>query len=731
MSLTIDRKFVQRRLIGAIIALATVVLTILLFDTPIVQETIGTGIFPGLEQRGFDILMRIRGNRAHGGDVILVKIDDYTDRQLGWPIRRDHYGAVMTLLSNAGAKAVALDVLLPKKQEGEDSTENALMVEYLRQASGVFQVIGPFIPSRTTKENVSRREVDSAAHFVISRFSIPSPRRHHFFRSPFINDYPFPELAEVTTGIGHALIIPDTLDGVIRSMPLFVEYAGRLYPSLGLALALYTHRIDPRTITFEEAGDGTIVHAGPWELQTGDWGDLMINYVGSAEVFPTVSFYDILAAARDRNDQFFAQFKGKVCIIGPTIRSVGDYYTTPVDEASPGYLTHANVYDMIATQNLIHPAASWLQLAILCIVTLAIGLIAHTQRMRTAVLILFAVTLAYAVFAVTMFSAANVWFKAVQTLFASIVCFVAVVAYRATTEGRQRKMVTEMFGRYVDSAVVQTLIDNPSLVKLGGEKREITILFTDIKGFSTISEKVSDEVLVKLLNVYLTEMTNVILRNRGTVDKFIGDAIMAFWGAPLADDEAAYRACLSALEMQQRLAQIQPKLGKIAGVELHQRVGVNTGMCTVGNMGSERKLNYTAIGDPVNLASRLEGANKQFGTGILISEFTYEKVSQRVLAREVDRVVVVGKSEPVRVYELMDTTDHPVPGQTRQFLVAYGEGIRAYQKRAWDEGIALMEHAMSFAPDDPVCQLYIERMRLYQLTPPGPDWNGVFILHSK
>jgi adenylate cyclase len=183
--------------------------------------------------------------------------------------------------------------------------------------------------------------------------------------------------------------------------------------------------------------------------------------------------------------------------------------------------------------------------------------------------------------------------------------------------------------------------------------------------------------------------------------------------------------------MQRRLAKLQPKLRQVAGVELTQRVGVNTGVCTVGNMGSISKVNYTAIGDPVNLASRLEGVNKQYGTAILISEMTYQRVAGKVLTREVDRVVVAGKSEPVRIYELLDVTEKAVPEKTKTFLDVFQEGLKAYQERRWDEGIAYMEHAMTFWPNDPVCQLYIERMRLYQIHPPKPEWNGVFILETK
>jgi len=468
MNLTIDKRFVRQYLIGPLFALVTVLFTYLLFDTSLVYTVTKTSVFPALERRGFDVLMRVRGTRESAKDVVLIKVDDYTDKQLGWPIRRDHYGAVMALLSNSGAKAVALDMLLPKKTSGEDSTENALMVEYLGTTQNTYQVIGPFIPSLTEKEKVSRRDVDSTAHYIIGRFGIPAPRTHHFFRSPFINDYPFSELAAVSAGVGHALLIPDSLDGVIRTVPLFIEYAGKMYPSLGLALAMHTLGISPDQVRFQSDEDGTVVTAGPLTMRTGKWGEIYINYIGAGDMLPAVSFYDVLQAARDRNEKFFAQFKNKVCIIGPTIRSVGDYYATPMDESAPGYTTHANVYDMIVTQNFISRAPGWLHYSLLLLVTFAIGFMSHAKRVRTGVFILFGVMVLYVLFAYTAFAAGNIWFPVVQTLFSMIVCFISTVAYRAATEGRQRKLITEIFGRYVDSAVVNILINNPKLVKLGG-----------------------------------------------------------------------------------------------------------------------------------------------------------------------------------------------------------------------------------------------------------------------
>jgi adenylate cyclase len=730
MNIDDEKKFTWKQLTGVLIAVLTVILIELLFNTTIIPDIFGTNIFQAIERRSFDLLMQFRGVRPNAGDVIMIRIDEYTDKQLGWPIPRDQYGAIMALLSNSGAKAVVLDVTLPPQNDA-DSVENTLLVQYLAHAHNTFQVFGPYIPSRTEADQVSRRDVDSTAHYVIGRFGIPAPRDHHFLRSPFIDDYPFPELAKVSTSIGHALVIPDTLDGVIRSMPLFIEYAGRLYPSIGFAVALKTLNIQQSHIKFVDTEYGTDVYADSLLVHTGLMGEVMINYVGKGENFPSVSFYDILAAAKERDVKFFDQFKGKVCIIGPTIRSIGDYYATPLEESSAGYLTHANLYDMIITDSFISQPPSWLQFLILICITIAISFIAHTRKLKTGFFILIIVTALYLAFAVLAFSYQHLWFNVAEPLSGLLICFVATVVYRAATEGRQRKFITEMFGTYVDSNVVQILINNPTLAQLGGERHEISIMFTDIQGFSKISEDIPEDALVKLLNVYFTDMTNVILENGGSVDKFIGDSIMAFWGAPIIDRDSAYNACATAIQLQKRLTKLQPRLTKISQKEMKQRIGINTGVCIVGNMGSEQKKNYTVMGDPVNLASRLEGVNKQYGTGILISEYTFQKVAKRVITREVDRVQVVGKTEGVRIYELLDLTDKPLSEKMKNFLDMYGQGLTAYQERRWDEGIAFMEQAMHFIPEDSVCQLYIERMKLYKLNPPADNWNGVFILQSK
>lgn len=727
----LDTKTRHRRwFVGIGIAFATSLLTLLLFHTPFLRYSLGIDIFQSLERRVYDVLLKARGTRVQSGHLVMVRIDEYTINKMDneYPLPRDQVGAAMTLLSTFGARAVALDVYMAPSRR--DSIEGAWMVEYLREAENIYQAIGAFIPAFDAEATAAPLDVDSTAHYVIGRFGIPAPPAHTFPRSPFIDDYPFPELAEISKGVGHTNLILDPLDGIMRSGPLFIEYAGKLYPTLGLALAMERLGVSAQAISFEMNDLGTLVRGGPLEIQTGLHGEVYINFVGPGKVFPEVSLYDILMAAKTQDSAFLSQFQDKVCIIGPTARAVGDYYSMPYSEGTPGYLAHANMYDTIITGNFIRDANSTIQLILLPVIVAIVGIVATTIRTRIAVIISITLALALILFAYFAFVDGNTLYRVAGPLFALFVCFGSSLTYRAATEGHQRKMITNMFARYVDRTVVRQLIENPLLLTLGGESREITVLFSDIKDFTAMSERLSPDTLVRLINTYLTEMTNIIMDHRGTVDKFIGDAIMAFWGAPISDLDAQYQACVATLEMKRRLDSLRPRWRKLTNVEIGHRVGINTGRCIVGNMGSESKFNYTAMGDPVNLASRLEGINKLYGTTILMSGQTYRGVTERIRAREIDIVQVAGRTEPVTVYELIGLATDPLVDSAKYFLELYHQGLAAYRARKWDEGIGYLEGALAYVPTDPVAHMFIERMRMYKHRPPKDDWNGVFVLGS-
>jgi adenylate cyclase len=274
-------------------------------------------------------------------------------------------------------------------------------------------------------------------------------------------------------------------------------------------------------------------------------------------------------------------------------------------------------------------------------------------------------------------------------------------------------------------------VADPKKLRLGGERKELTVLFSDIADFTKISERISPEYLVQVLNEYLNVMTAIIFSHQGTLDKYEGDAILAFWGAPIAQRDHALRTCRAALDMQKSLIGLRKMWESEGKPPFHVRIGINSGEMVVGNMGGASRFDYTVIGDSVNLGSRLEGANKQYGTGIIISEHTYRHVRNDVVARELDMLLVSGKTELIRVFELIGVREEPIGPEREEFLALYQEGLRLYRQRAWAEALVAFERALRLQAGDRPSELYRERIRLYQQTPPPEDWNGVFVLTSK
>jgi adenylate cyclase len=268
-------------------------------------------------------------------------------------------------------------------------------------------------------------------------------------------------------------------------------------------------------------------------------------------------------------------------------------------------------------------------------------------------------------------------------------------------------------------------------LQLGGERKELTVLFSDIEGFTTVAERLAPDALVAFLNEYLSAMTEVIFKNNGTLDKFFGDAVIAFWGAPLPQPDHAVRACLTALEMQQRLTELRVNWQAERKPLVHTRIGINTGEMVVGNFGGAGKFDYTVIGDSVNIASRLEGANKFYRTGIIVSQATYDLVKHRIVGRELDVITVKGRTEPLRIFELLQPVDAEADASFSKFLAFYSEGMHCYRERRWRQAMSNFQAALSLRTDDYPTTIHLERARQYVQYPPPPDWNGVVELMTK
>jgi len=293
-------------------------------------------------------------------------------------------------------------------------------------------------------------------------------------------------------------------------------------------------------------------------------------------------------------------------------------------------------------------------------------------------------------------------------------------------EGKQRRFVKKVFHHYLSPHVIERVLEDPSLLKLGGEKREITSFFSDIAGFTSLSEGLSPEELVHFLNEYLSDMTDIILESGGTLDKYEGDAIISFWNAPLDFTDHAVRACRAALDSQKRLVKLKPHFQKRYGHMISARIGVNSGPAVVGNMGSQRRFDYTAIGDTINLASRLEGACKQYGISILVGETTYKQVKDVIAAREVDLIRVVGKKNPVRVYEILDELKY-LSEEEHKSIDVFQRGLGFYRACKWEEAVTLFNKLK----DDKLAKVYIERCGKLEKSPPPDDWDGVVDLKVK
>ena len=308
--------------------------------------------------------------------------------------------------------------------------------------------------------------------------------------------------------------------------------------------------------------------------------------------------------------------------------------------------------------------------------------------------------------------------------------FVGATLVNYYGEGRQKKEVRGAFSRYLSPQVVDQVLEKPELLSLGGSRRVMTCFFSDVAGFTSISEALSPEDLVHLLNRYLSLMTRAVMDRGGTVDKFEGDAIMAFWGAPLPQEDHAWRACQSALEQQEIMARFRAEVLAEGLPELRVRMGLNTGPMIVGNMGSEERFDYTVMGDAVNLASRLEGANKQYSTYIMISETTYAEVKDLVEVRELDLLRVKGKQEPIRVYELMAVTGK-LPPEKERTRAAYQEGLALYRDMDFVAAEQAFTRALESDPEDGPSLTYMERCRTYRDYPPPSDWDRVFTMTTK
>jgi len=424
--------------------------------------------------------------------------------------------------------------------------------------------------------------------------------------------------------------------------------------------------------------------------------------------------------------------RDKFCIIGRVDTGTTDYGANPFYGKYVNVGTHGVVLDTILCESFIVPLSEWWNLLFVIIfVPLFILLssrLTPVSRAGTG----FAMIALVLAGSVLIFRYTGFFFGPLGTVFALFIAVIAREIYSYAVSEKEKSFIRSAFSTYVSGDVVKEIINDPSRLQLGGTQRHMTAIFTDVKGFSTISEKLSPEELVNLLNRYLSAMSDVILSEKGTIDKYEGDAIIAFFGAPLDLPDHALRACVSAITMRRLESELNVTImeHKLSPSPLLTRIGINTGKMVAGNMGTQNKMNYTIMGNAVNLAARLEGVNKQYGTWILASEDTVRETGDSLLARKLDRVRVVGINTPVRLYELVDIAANASAGQKKLVEVFHG-ALDVFEKRNWEQAAEGFKEALSIKPEDHPSKLYFERSEKFLKQPPADNWDGVYNLTEK
>jgi adenylate cyclase len=727
-------------------------------------------------------LTRLRGQRSTSGRVVIVGIDEQSVEAEGlWPWSRAKMARLVDRLAEGGVAAVGFDVIWSERDElgrrmakvaslvrsaregvdaeaarrledvwiaargveaegavDVDPTEQlADAIERARNVTVGFMFLGAEeAAGRAQADRIAKlRFFETAPLHVVAGGGIASAGAGARISSRFPGVVPpVDEVLAVADSGGFFTVLPDP-DGIIRRYPTVGGAGDATFPALGVALLARLAGgggiAAPVVPVGAEGAPETLqqVRIGDrFALDVDDLGRVPLNYYGPYRAFPSWSATDVLHGRIPPGEM-----RGKIAIVGATAAGTWDQRVTPFDDVAPGVIIHATFLENALRGDLLDRTAPVLVAEVLLMLGLAVGLawlFARVSSLAALPALLLSAGL-WGTVAVVALRRANVVLALGMPLVQMLSMFVVATSYRFFSEEREKRRARETFGRFLAPAIVDQVLAKEGSLRLGGDKRVLTVLFSDIRGFTSISEKLDPRVLLELLNEYLTPMTDIIVsENQGTLDKYIGDAIMAFWGAPQEQPDHALRACRAALAMVERLGALRAGWRERGLPDVDVGVGINTGAMSVGFVGSQdRFYNYTVLGDAVNLASRLEGANKEYGTRVILGAATYQEVRDLVVVRELDLVRVKGKREPVHVYELLALA--PGTPELAAFVERFRLGLTAYAAQRWDEAIARFREADGLRGGDPTSRRYVERCEAMRREPPGPEWDGVFEMKTK
>ncbi|HJP20191.1 MAG: adenylate/guanylate cyclase domain-containing protein [Alphaproteobacteria bacterium] len=718
------------------------------------------GAFPGpveeVQLKVFDIYQRIKPRPYEPAPVKFIDLDDESLSQLGqWPWPRTVVAELLARLANAGAAAIAFDIVFAEP----DRTSPANILPIWPETPEIKALLqrADELPDHDRLLAEIIAQINVVTGFVLTtEEGGGEPLLKGSFAmagddpKPFLPTYlgavtNLPVIEKAASGNGSFSLVPEA-DGIVRRVPLLFRKGNQIYPSLSADLLRVAQGARTTIIKSSGASGETAygektglnhVKIGGLVVPTDANGRIWLHYTEDVpdRVVPAWTLFS--------DDFDKSRVEGQLMMIGTSAAGLKDLRATPLNPAQAGALIHVAALEQIMLNYFLERPdwANGLEIIFLIVLGGAlIGLLPWLGALWCAVIAVVGVTGAITV-SWTLFAGYRLLLDPVSPSVVVLLIYLSGSLINYLRSEAERQQVRGAFSRYLSPALVEQLADDPERLMLGGEMRNMTLLFADIRGFTTISEqfKTDPQGLTNLINRFLTPMTDMILSRRGTIDKYMGDCIMAFWNAPLDDGEHVANACESALAMFQRLESLNAEIKAEREAEqkpfypINIGIGLNTGECCVGNMGAEQRFDYSVLGDAVNLASRLEGQSKNYGVGIVIGEQT--QIDARDYATlELDLIAVKGKEEAVRIFSLVGDRSKLDDPAFRTLVVRHEEMLHSYRAQQWhraQQSLAECRRLDSAGEFEVLHGLYDERIAAYQADPPGPDWDGVFIATSK
>ena len=701
-----------------------------------------------LRTRTFDFFQVLRPRPQEIRPVVIVDIDEASLKAIGqWPWPRTTVADLLTQITQLGAVAIGFDIIFPEP----DRMSPAIAEQSFRGIDAETRAKLDRLPSNDEalaeaikhsrvvvgQAGAAAPEVRTAADAALQTgFAVRGPDARPYlvtFAGLLRN---VPVIEQAAAGRGLFSIDPEP-DGIIRRVPVIMTAQGSLVPSLSMEMLRVVTGSSAILVRVEEAGVQSVAVPGlelPTDRNCQFW--VHFNHHDPARY---VSAKDVLQGNVPPD-----RLAGKLVLIGTSAIGLLDLKTTPLDAAIPGVEVHAQILESVLSKSsLVNPNyAIGAELALAVLFGLAI-IIAAPMLPASIVIVLGGCLIAGLIgLSLYLFVEHNLLIDFTYPLISSWLIYLVLTFVNYFREQKQRRQIRSAFGYYLSPHMVEQLARSPEKLVLGGEERRMTILFSDVRGFTTISEYYKDDPqgLTRLMNRFLTPLTNAIIDRKGTIDKYIGDAIMAFWNAPVDDAEQEANACEAALEMLSRAETLNGELKREAetnsGVYMPLRIGIglNTGPCVVGNMGSDFRFNYSVLGDTVNLASRLEGRTKDYRIPVVIGSRTAEGAKRRFAVMEIDLIMVKGKKQPEAVFTVLGRSEVEADPRCQELRNANAQMLGRFRSQKWDEAVELIARCRKFANGfelSGLYDMYEERIELYRAQPPGPDWAGVYEAETK